>query len=38
MNVSLESPLTDLDFRIFITINANPKACTVPAKVKISEN
>lgn len=38
MNVSLESPLTDLDFLILRTINAKPKACTVPARVKIKEN
>lgn len=38
MKVSRESPVTDLDLLIFNTINANPKVCTVPASVKISEN
>lgn len=38
MKASRESPFTDLDFLIFNTINPKPKACTVPAKVKINEN
>ena len=38
MNVYLERPPTDRDFLIFRTINANPKVCTVPDKVKMSEN
>ncbi len=38
MKVYLERPCTDWLFLIFIATNANPKVCTVPAKVKIREN
>lgn len=38
MNVSLDKPPTDRDFLIFRTTRANPKVCTVPERVKISEN
>ena len=38
MNVYLDNPLTDLDLLIFTTINANPKVCTVPERVNITEN
>ena len=38
MNVYLDKPPTDLDFLIFNTIKANPKVCTVPESVNISEN
>ena len=38
MNVYLDNPLTDLDLLIFTTINANPKACTVPERVNMIEN
>ena len=38
MKVYLDSPVTDLLFLILMTIRANPKVWTVPAKVKINEN
>ena len=38
MKVYLERPPTDLDLLILTTINANPKVCTVPERVKIKEN
>ena len=38
MNVSFESPATDLDLVILMTIRAKPKLCTVPDNVNMSEN
>jgi hypothetical protein len=38
MNVSLDNPVTARDLFILRTISAKPKVCTVPARVKISEN
>lgn len=38
INVYFESPPTDLDLLILITINANPNVCTVPESVNINEN
>lgn len=38
MNVYRERPVTDRLFRILMTMSANPKVCTVPARVKMKEN
>ena len=38
MKVSLDKPPTDRDFLILRTTRANPKVCTVPESVNISEN
>lgn len=38
MKVSRESPLTDLDLLIFMTMSAKPKVWTVPERVKMTEN
>ena len=38
MKVSLDSPLTERDLLILMTISKKPKVCTVPAKVNMKEN
>ena len=38
MNIYLDNPLTERDRVILITIRANPNVCTVPLKVKRTEN
>lgn len=38
IKVSFESPLTERDLLILMTISKKPNVCTVPARVKIKEN